>query len=229
MPKNSANNIRAVPECDDDPSVQEYSETSISEYSIPGYAREESEQSVIELDDESNTPGEEESGNVLIAIIINLTVSVNRNVHANHWDEEGMSSIPESGSQINDDEHGQVLLPEDSADDPELLYFIKNGRFEDDLVIGQSLAKDLIDGFRLSDHNVNEVSKIINNEINEMTLRTNEEKENLKTAIREVMLQKRSRKEAVVEHNVDWCLFTTTISRVYGQLELSNYGVAKKG
>lgn len=38
------------------------------------------------------------------------------------------------------------------------------------------------------------------------------------------MLEKKQRKEAIVGHHVDWCLFTSTISRIYKKLELSNFG-----
>jgi hypothetical protein len=86
-------------------------------------------------------------------------------VPSNEWDEEGMSSIPETESQINDDENSNPRgpLPDQSAEDPELLYFIKNGRFEDDLVLGQPLPKSLADNFRSHEYSANEINKLINN------------------------------------------------------------------
>jgi hypothetical protein len=61
-----------------------------------------------------------------------------------------------------------------------------------------------------------------------MILRTDDEKTNLKAAIKEVMLEKKSRKEAIVEHGVDWCIFTSAIFRIYGEMELSNFGKEKR-
>jgi hypothetical protein len=151
-------------------------------------------------------------------------------VPSNEWDDERTSSIPETDSQINDDENSNLHgpLPDQSDEDPELLYFIKNGRFEDDLILGKPLPKQLADSFRSQDYSINEITKLINNEVNKMTLRTDDEKTKLKEAIKDVMLEKKPRKDAILEHDVDWCVFTSTMSRIYSQLELSNFGMEKR-
>ncbi|KAI6183287.1 hypothetical protein M3Y97_00473300 [Aphelenchoides bicaudatus] len=186
--------------------LDQIEESTVSEFSIPAFAKEDSEQSVAELDEEESMPGNHE------------------------WDEEGMSSIPETESQINDDENSnpQDPLPDQSEEDPELLYFIKSGCFEDDLVLGKPLPENLVDNFQPQEYNTNEINRLINGEVNKMTLRTDEEKANLKAALKDVMLEKRKRKEAIVERNVDWFLFTSTISRIYTHLELSNFGMQSK-
>lgn len=146
---------------------------------------------------------------------------------SNEWDEEAMSSIPETDSQLNDDENSnpQGPLPDRSEEDPELLYFIKNGRFEDDLIVGKPLPQQLTDNFQQNEYTPNEINKLVNNEVNKITFRTDEEKDNLRAAIKDVMLAKKPRKTAIFEHEVDWCIFTSTISRIYNQLELSNFGM----
>lgn len=112
--------------------------------------------------------------------------------------------------------------------DPELLFFIKNGHFEDDLLINQALPSHLTDNFCPEDYHQNDIVKMINLDVNKMTLRTNEEKEALKTALKQVMLEKKERKDAISDNKIDWSLFTSTISRIYKKLELSNFGTKSR-
>jgi hypothetical protein len=65
-------------------------------------------------------------------------------------------------------------------EDPELLFFIKNGHFEDDLLADQALPERLADNFRSQEYHQNDIVKMINQDVNKMTLRTDEEKESLK-------------------------------------------------
>lgn len=95
------------------------------------------------------------------------------------------SSIPESALNTIDDENS---IPEDveeeelEPEDPELLFFIKHGRFEDDLLPNRALPKRLADNFRPREYHQNDIVKMINQDVNKMTMRTDEEKENLKVS-----------------------------------------------
>lgn len=64
---------------------------------------------------------------------------------------------------------------------------MKNGRFEDDLMLNCELPKRLVDNFQSNDYHQNDIIKMINQDVNKMVLRTDEEKENLKVGLKIIL------------------------------------------
>ncbi|KAI6181545.1 hypothetical protein M3Y98_00840500 [Aphelenchoides besseyi] len=111
----------------------------------------------------------------------------------------------------------------------EFLYFMQNGRFEDDDPdLSEPLDENTPDRFDVEQHNYGQVIKTINEALDKSTVFKSNERERLKRGVVDVMIHQKPRNAAIKDHKLNCINFSTVLSNIYRRMNLTTSGAKRK-